>query len=43
MTQRTTHRPLKNFGVMMITLPIALVGALTLLFIAIAPIDWSVL
>lgn len=26
-----------------VTVPIALVGALTLIFIAVAPIDWSIL
>lgn len=40
---KTTRRPLSDFRVMMITLPLALIGAFALMFVTIAPIDWSVL
>lgn len=37
------QRPLFDFRSMLITVPAALIGALTLLFIVIAPIDWRIL
>jgi hypothetical protein len=35
------QRPLFDFRSMLITIPIALIGGLTLLFVAIAPINWG--
>ncbi len=34
-------RPLINFRSMLVTFPIALIGALTLLFVVIASINWG--